>query len=98
MRSGVKVALGSAVAASVAAVVLLVPLVPLSLQFACMGPPQLCPSVAAYGSISFAAAGTGAVYVSDISFPSASHYCLMDATPMSRFYSSVSSVCGYLLQ
>ena len=100
MKRLAKLALVSAAAALVVLGVFLLPVVPISVHYACFGNTSMCSqlSYSTFSSVTYASFHVGMVYVKDNSDGSFSRYCWMQGNPVSNPGIDNDAMCGNLVE
>jgi hypothetical protein len=84
VKRAVKLALCSGIAVLVILGLVLLPVVPISVKYACFGNASECArlSISTFASVTYASFHVGAVYVKDNSDGAFSQYCWMEGNPV----------------
>ena len=86
MKSATKVVLGSGIVAGILFGLFLLPVMPISVNYACNGNASECSqlSYSTFASVTYASFHVGAVYVKDNSDGTFSQYCWMEGNPVNH--------------
>ena len=96
MRRRTKIGLVLGTAAALALVLFLLPVVPMSVQYACWAPTSsMCPAPSTHVSVTFAALGVGVVYITGYQNPV---YCWMNGNPANNPYVNNDAMCNDMVQ
>ena len=95
MRRRTKIGIGVGIAVALALVLFLLPVVPMSVQYACWGlTSSMCATPSTHVSVTFAAFGFGVVYITGYQNPV---YCWMNGNPVTNPYIDDDAMCGIML-
>ena len=95
MRRRTKIGIGVGIAVALALVLFLLPVVPMSVEYACWGPASMCPTPLTHVSVTYAAFSVGAVYISG--YQEAPTYCWMNGNPVTNPSVDNGAMCGIMI-
>ena len=99
MKRAAKLLLGSVIVVGVLLVLFLLPVVSISVQYACTGNATDCAdlSYSTFGSVTYAAFGSGVVYVRDNTDGTFSQLCWMTGNPVNNPSVNGGAMCSTLV-
>jgi hypothetical protein len=99
MKRTIKLVLGSGAAVGILLGLFILPVIPISVQYACFGNASLCSelSYSTFASVTYASFNVGAVYVWN-NHGGYNAYCWMQGNPVSNPAIDNDAVCGLLVQ
>ncbi len=96
MKRTTRLALGSGVVVGVVLALFLLPVVPISVEYACFAIlPAQCPSISTFASVTYASFHVGAVYVS---YKDGGRYCWMEGNPVGNPQVNNDAMCGSMVE
>jgi hypothetical protein len=96
MKRATKFVLGLGVVVGVLLALFLLPVIPISVQYACFGNASMCSelSYSTFASVTYSSFHVGAVYVGDNNDGRFSSYCWMEGNPVGEPYINNGPMCG----
>jgi hypothetical protein len=100
MKRSTRLALGLGLTAGVVLGLLLLPVVPISVKYACFGNASMCSllSYSMFASATYASFHVGAVYVRDNNDGRFSQYCWMEGDPVSNPQINSGAMCNTMVE